>query len=634
MCGIGGLIGVRDEGAIVSGRLLAALRHRGPDDEGMEQPLATVTLLHTRLAILDLTPAGHQPMRDYPASGLGANWVVFNGEIFDYRELTCELARKGFRSRTTCDTETILHAFRAWGEECVQHLRGMFAFCLLDGQRGVAHLYRDRFGIKPLYLYRLPKGGVVFASELRAILNLGPEISPRRINTRALEGFWAQGAVQGYESLVEGISMLRPGQHLKLDATTGDELSRRSYWDFKVPPTQQLTREPEVEKLHSIALQTVALHLLSDAPLGMFLSSGIDSSSLLALTRKVTNGPVRTLTVGFEGGEDDESRGAATIAKAFGTEHLNVPLGGENVKVMLDESLGAMDQPTVDGFNTYFISRTAREQGLTVALSGLGGDELFGGYASFTDVPRALFLRQCRVAKWPLGLASIVMRSRFGAKLGEVFRRDPDALSMYLLRRELFLPHERRALQPLPEGTDPVTGLDQSVLDEIRNKTQRLDKTNQISFFEMQFYMRHMLLRDADAFSMAAPIEYRVPFLDHVLAEAIFALPGTWKRPDPRPKPLLVDIAGSRLPRFVFETRKKGFAFPWSRWLSRGGPLFDRARHAFDDHAQWVKLGISPSTISELWSHFTANEPRLSALQVLAPIALHDFSSRYGLYLA
>ena len=632
MCGIGGLIGLRDEGGQLSRRLLAALRHRGPDDEGMEQPLGTVALLHTRLAILDRTPAGHQPMHDYPSSGFKPNWIVFNGEIFGYLELARKLTTEGWPCRTRCDTEVILHAFRAWGEDCATHLRGMFAFCLLDTQRGVAHLYRDRFGIKPVYLYRPPQGGLVFASELRAILNLGPEIAPRRINPRALEGFWAQGAVQGYESLIEGISMLRPGAHLKLDATTGEELSRRQYWELKLPSGSQLNRAEQVKKLRSVARDTVALHLLSDAPLGLFLSSGVDSTSLLSLAREVTNGPLRTLTVGFDYNNSDESTAAARIAKTFDAEHVIVPLGGDNVNRMLDESLAAMDQPTVDGFNTYFISRAARDMGLTVALSGLGGDELFGGYASFTDVPRALSLRRQRLAKWPLAIASSVLRNRLGAKLSQVFKREADPLSMYLLRRELFLPDERRALQALPPGVDPLTGLDLKVMQEIRDKAELLDETNQISFFELQFYMRHMLLRDADGFSMAAPIEYRVPFLDHVFAEAIFELPGSWKKPDPRPKPLLIDIAGSRLPSFVFQQPKRGFAFPWKQWLSRSGPLFERARDALADSRQWTKLGVSPSSMSNLWSRFSSDEPRLSALQVLAPVALHYFSSCYGLY--
>ena len=299
---------------------------------------------------------------------------------------------------------------------------------------------------------------------------------------------------------------------------------------------------------------------------------------------------------------------------------------------MLDESLAAMDQPKLMASTLISSAARTRDMGLTVALSGLGGDELFGGYASFTDVPRALSLRRQRLAKWPLAIASSVLRNRLGAKLSQVFKREADPLSMYLLRRELFLPDERRALQALPPGVDPLTGLDLKVMQEIRDKAELLDETNQISFFELQFYMRHMLLRDADGFSMAAPIEYRVPFLDHVFAEAIFELPGSWKKPDPRPKPLLIDIAGSRLPSFVFQQPKRGFAFPWKQWLSRSGPLFERARDALADSRQWTKLGVSPSSMSNLWSRFSSDEPRLSALQVLAPVALHYFSSCYGLY--
>jgi asparagine synthase (glutamine-hydrolysing) len=633
MCGIGGLIGLRDEGGQLSGRLLAALRHRGPDDEGVERPLATVALVHTRLAILDLTPAGHQPMHDCPPTGIRPNWIVFNGEIFGYRELARELAAQGWPCRTGCDTEVILHAFRVWGEQCAQHLRGMFAFCLLDTERGVAHLYRDRFGIKPLYIYWLPQGGLMFASELRTILSLGPGVAPRRINAQALEGFWAQGAVQGYDSLVEGITMLRPGGHLKLDAGTGKELSRREYWDLKLPSGgKHNNRTEQIERLRSVARDTVALHLLSDAPLGLFLSSGVDSTSVLSLAREVTNGPLLTLTVGFDHKNSDESTAAARIAKIFGAEHVTVPLGDDNVTRMLDDSLAAMDQPTVDGFNTYFISRAAHDMGLTVALSGLGGDELFGGYASFTDVPRALSLRRQRLAKWPLAIGSFMLRNRLGAKIGQVFKREADPLSMYLLRRELFLPDERRALQALPQGVDPLTGLDLKLVEEIRDKAELLDETNQISFFELQFYMRHMLLRDADGFSMATPIEYRVPFLDHVFAEAIFDLPGDWKKPDPRPKPLLIDIAGSRLPSFVSHQPKRGFAFPWKKWLSKSGPLFERGREALADSRHWTKLGVCPSSMSNLWTQFSSDEPRLSPLQILAPVALHYFSSRYGLY--
>ncbi len=631
MCGIGGLIGIRDEGAFVGRRLLAALRHRGPDDQGLEQPLPTVTLVHTRLAILDLSSAGHQPMRDHASPGLKPNWVVFNGEIYNFRELQRDLAATGLISRTSCDTEVILHAYRAWGEDCVSRLRGMFAFGLVDAARGIAHLYRDRLGIKPLYIYRPPQGGLIFASEMRAILSLGGEVSPARINPRALEGYLAQGAVQGYESLVEGVSILRPGSHLAVDLATGEEMSRRSYWELSGPKSDAADHQTEVEKLSHMAREAVAMHLVSDAPLGIFLSSGIDSTALLALAAEAGAGKLHTLTVGFDGGSNDESRAAAETARAFGTEHRTMPLAGASVSAMLDEGLAAMDQPTVDGFNTYFVSRAARQAGVTVALSGLGGDELFGGYASFTDVPRVMALRQRPIAKWAAGAAAPLIRNRFGAKLGEALRRDADDLPLYLLRRELFLPSERRALQPLPLGTDPVTGMDETVLAEVRRQARPLDEINRISLFELQLYMRNMLLRDSDAFSMAAPIEYRVPLLDHVLVEAVFALPGAWKKPDPRPKPLLIDIAGNRLPSSVWKRPKQGFTLPWGRWLAAGGPLHERARDAVADQARWADLGLTPSALADVWSRFERGDKRVSPLQVLAFVSMHDFAARHGL---
>jgi asparagine synthase (glutamine-hydrolysing) len=631
MCGIGGLIGIRDEGAVVGRRLLAALLHRGPDDQGLEQPLPTVTLVHTRLAILDLSSAGHQPMRDHLPPGLKPNWVVFNGEIYNFRELQRDVAAAGWICHTACDTEVLLYAYRAWGEECVARLRGMFAFCLVDPARGIAHLYRDRLGIKPLYLYRPPQGGLIFASELRAILSLGGEVSPARINPRALEGYLAQGAVQGYESLIEGVSMLRPGSHLAVDLGTGEEISRRSYWELPAPKSEAADHQAEVEKLRHLAREAVAMHLVSDAPLGIFLSSGIDSTALLALAAEAGASKLHTLTVGFDGGGDDESRAAAEAARAFGTEHRTMPLAGATVSAMLDEGLAAMDQPTVDGFNTYFVSRSARQAGLTVALSGLGGDELFGGYASFTDVPRVMALRQRPIARWVAGAVAPLIRNRFGAKLGEALRRDVYDLPLYLLRRELFLPGERRALQPLPPGADPVTGMDETVLDEVRRQARRLDGINRISLFELQLYMCNMLLRDSDAFSMAAPIEYRVPLLDHVLVEAVFALPGSWKKPDPRPKPLLIDLAGDRLPPAVWKRSKRGFAFPWGRWLAAGGPLHERARDAVSDKARWSSLGMTPSAVVDVWSRFDRGDRRVSPLQVLAFVSMHDFAARHGI---
>ncbi|HZC46897.1 MAG TPA: asparagine synthase (glutamine-hydrolyzing) [Candidatus Acidoferrum sp.] len=635
MCGIGGLIGAQDEGCVISRRMLAALRHRGPDDEGMMQPTPTVSLVHTRLSIFDLTPAGHQPMTDRPAGDSSGLWVVFNGEIYNFKELEAELAARGQVFRTRCDTEAILHSYRVWGEAAIPRWRGMFAIALVDPARGVGHLVRDRLGIKPLFICRLPGGALAFASELRALLALGPELVSSEVEPAALESFFAQGAVHGYSSLVKGVTMLRPGESLAVDLATGKEIRRATYWHLPTASDGEApARADTVEELREVVTQAVELHLASDAPLGLFLSGGIDSSALLALASASWGGTLRTLTIGFDSPDFDETDISAATASRFAVDHQNIRLTGADVLGQMSAALTAIDQPTVDGFNTYFVSKAAREAGLTVALSGLGGDELFGGYATFTDVPRALALSEnpllCMLARMGSGF----LRNRAGLKLAETCRRPPDALAMYLLRRELFLPAERRALMPRPESSDPLTGVDSALLDNLRAESKGLGPATKVSFFEMNLYMRHMLLRDSDVASMAAPIEYRVPFLDHRMVEAVFSAPDSWKLPDPRPKPLLLDVAGAGVPSAVWQNKKRGFTFPWSDWLGKGKPLYRVADDAVNDSGRWRDLGVDAGAVRKTWTQFVAGDRRVSPLQILAFVVLRDYSARHKLHLA
>jgi asparagine synthase (glutamine-hydrolysing) len=634
MCGIGGIIGARDEGGVFSRRMLAALRHRGPDDEGMMQPAPTVSLVHARLSIFDLTPAGHQPMTDRPAGDPNALWLVFNGEIYNFKELESELAAHGQVFRTRCDTEAILHSYRTWGEAAIPRWRGMFAIALVDPARGVGYLVRDRLGIKPLLTCRLPGGALAFASELRALLALGSEAVSSEVDPAAVESFLAQGAVHGYASLVKGVTMLRPCEMLAVDLATGKDLRRSTYWHLPAATGETPARAGAVEQLREVVTEAVKLHLASDAPLGLFLSGGIDSSALLALASASWGGTLRTLTIGFDSPDFDESDLSAATASRFAVDHQNIRLTGADVLGQMPAALAAIDQPTVDGFNTYFVSKAAREAGLTVALSGLGGDELFGGYATFTDVPRALALSENPVLSMLARVGGGFMRNRAGLKLAETGRRPPDTLAMYLLRRELFLPAERRALMPRPASADALTGVDSALLDELRGESRGFGAATKISFFEMNLYMRHMLLRDSDVASMAAPIEYRVPFLDHRMVEAIFSAPDNWKLPDPRPKPLLLDIAGSSIPSSVWQHAKRGFTFPWSDWLGKGRPLHRVADDAVNDTSRWRDLGIDAGAVRRTWTQFVAGDKRVSPLQILAFVVLRDFTARHQLHAA
>ena len=626
MCGIAGLVGVAGDTREYAQRLLAAVRHRGPDDEGVERPAPSVAFVHTRLAILDVSVAGHQPMRDAPPDGLPPNWTTYNGEIFNFPELNAELAAQGWRARTKSDTETLLHAYRVWGESCVERLRGMFAFALYDATRQTVFLARDRLGIKPLYYSRPPAGGFVFASEVRSLLALGPELVPRRARRSALESFLAQGAVQGYETFFDNIELLPPGATLTLDAATGRELERRTYWQLPLAVTPALPRAQAVEQLRETAREAVKMRLLSDVPVGLFLSGGVDSAALLAWATENNETPVRTISLGFDVAAFDESREAEATAAALGSQHTTQRLSGADLLAALPRALAAIDQPTVDGLNTYIVSQAARNVGLTVALSGLGGDELFGGYASFTDVPRAVKVRKNLIWRNLARLGARFKGGRAGLKLAETARRDTDALGFYLLRRELFLPHERRALLERPAISDETTGLPLELLADIRQRGAKLDAINRISFWEIELYMRNMLLRDADAFSLAAPIEYRVPLLDHKLVELAFSLPGAWKRPDPRPKPLLVDAVGPRLPHEVWQRKKRGFAFPWADWFA-SGPLREMAREAVEDATTWQNLGLNPNGVRAIWQRFTAGDKSVSPLQILAFVVLRSYAN-------
>ena len=640
MCGIAGILGLSAERATaLADSLHAAMRHRGPDDRGTElirTPDGPPSLLvHARLSILDLSPAGHQPMCDRPADpAQSPNWVVFNGEIYNFLELHAELAAAGWPCRTRCDTEVILHAYRVWGLQAVERFRGMFAFCLLDTANRRAWLCRDRLGIKPLYLADLPGGGLAFASEFRTLLALPSDLLGRAVRPEALESFFAQGCVCGDQSLLEQVRMLGAGCSLVRPLSGGRPVVQ-PYWQlpasaWKDPPMQ---RADAVEQIAGTLRTAVRQHLISDVPWGLFLSGGVDSSALATVAREVAESEVRAITVGFDVKEFDETDYATQIARSLGLQQHCVQLSGEQMLREIDLALGAMDSPTVDGINTYFVSRAARQAGVTVALSGLGGDELFGGYATFYDVPAAVRLvrgmRWLRRLNWLFAPMVGAAGGRRGAKTAELLRRDPAVLQMYLLRRELFLPHHRRALQLLPPGSDALSGVPSELLSAFAPQVERLDAVNGISLLELSLYMRHMLLRDTDAFSMAHGLEIRVPLIDHVLVEQAFALNGAWKADGPPSKRLLIDAVGANLPTVSYSRPKAGFTIPWADWLL--GPMSARVADAVHNRGLWTRLGLEPGAVERIWRRFTAKDQRISGLQLLAVIVLEDFARRHGL---
>jgi asparagine synthase (glutamine-hydrolysing) len=635
-------------------RMLAAMRHRGPDDTGAQwvpppqgsggHPAAL--LLHARLSVFDLSSAGHQPMADTaPCDGQPhcetrrTNWVVFNGEVFNFRDLHVELARAGWPCRTRCDTEVVLRAYRLWGEACVERFRGFFAWCLMDAQRGTAWFCRDRLGIKPLYVVRPESGGLLFASEVRTLLAAGPGLVPPVTDAAALESFLAQGAVFGLQSIVRGVQLLGPGESLTTD-WSGRPLKSRAYWripfavengdDGRAPGPA--ARRSATAEIGEALREAVKLWLASDVPLGLFLSGGVDSASLAAIATELGETEVQTVSVGVDEPDLDETEAAAGVARALGTRHRAVRLTGAGVLEELPSVLAAVDQPTVDGFNTYFVSAAARRAGMTAAISGVGGDELFAGYFSFRDVPRALrlqrLLRRLGVAGELVSGAASLVTHRGLTKAAQLLSRPTSSLALYLLRREVFLPRDRHSLFPR-SGNGSRCGIPSRLYRDLEDRARPLDAVNQVSLFEVNGYMQNMLLRDADVFSMAHGLELRVPLLDHKLVERVAALPGAWKTQGPVAKALLVEAVGPKLPESVYRAPKRGFAFPWAAWLR--GPLRRRTERAAANGDAWSALGFDSDSPGEIWRRFLRGDTRVAPLQILALVVLEDFVTRHGL---
>jgi asparagine synthase (glutamine-hydrolysing) len=613
MCGIFGTIS-RDT-SLSPGLLenaASSLAHRGPDYSGILHLNAAdqeIGFAHTRLSIIDLSPLGHQPMHD-PLTG---NWIVFNGEIYNFRRLRQELESAGAAFRSHSDTEVVLAAYRTWGEDCLSRLAGMFAFGLWDAPRNRLLLARDPMGIKPLYYYQ-SDANLLFASEVRTLLQTG--LIPRKADPTGILSYLAFGSVYEPWTMVEGICAVPPGHLIRVENRA---VTIRQYWN----PLQSFSDAVESDhrphdgagtattaQLPAILRDAVMSHLVSDVPVGVFLSGGIDSSSLVAV---LSHNGVRanTFSLVFREEEFNEGPYSREVARRFGTEHHEIPVSLEDTLAVLPAALGAMDQPTIDGINTYLVSAKARAAGVKVALTGLGADEMFAGYSNFRRVPRMesfvqRFGRLPRFARQPLSasLALIGGKSDRNRKFAEMTgSRDP-IVHPYFFARMLFGSADREALFSALDYQASRQSLDR-MLQESVTASQSLDPVNRVSYLESHFYMRNTLLRDSDFMSMAHGLELRVPFLDRNLVEACFRIPGARKLEGDLPKSLLLASLGVELPREIVNRPKRGFTLPFERWL-RGEmrqpvetALLGSGRH----HAS-----LNPDAVRNVWNQFLAGE--------------------------
>lgn len=591
MCGICGIWNNPDEASVK--RMVDAMEHRGPDDFGVYID-PKVGLGMTRLSIIDTSPSGHQPM----ATPDRQIWIVFNGEIYNFKEERALLEKKGYTFKSSSDTEVVLYLYQEYGDACLNRLRGMFALAIYDMRKGPGRerllLARDPMGIKPL-LYFSSGNSLIFGSEIKTIL--ASQKINAKINPEAIRLLMTFGSVYQPNTILEGVKALLPAHKLVIE--DGQEHVSR-YWSLGIdrfPDLRTASYEEQVEITCDVLDESVRMHAISDVPLGAFLSGGVDSSILVGLLSRYLPDTVKTFSVGYEqeGRSLDETSDAGRTADFLGTDHQRVVITGDDVRKKFDHFIAGLDQPSVDGMNSYFISEVAR-QAVTVAISGTGGDELFTGYpwfismAAFEEKNKNRLLRNGfikgvgRIARQPfLNAYALQAKSEWLRDL----RNSSDLLAYYGTLFKIFdVQGTANILSPDMKDKTKIgsaKALDILLFDELPNG-QAIERTTGLC---LRSYTANQLLRDIDTCSMAHSLEIRVPFLDVVVANMALSLPISSKLPrfekiyrpeiatyrESGSKKILVD-AGIKLGLLrpdIVDQPKRGFSMPITPWLK--GPL-------------------------------------------------------------
>jgi asparagine synthase (glutamine-hydrolysing) len=554
--------------------MLDKIQHRGPDDEGLyindEQK---VMFGHRRLSIIDLSKAGHQPM----SFENGRYWICYNGEVYNYEHIRKELQLLGKSFVSHSDTEVILAAYAQWGAQLLHKLRGMFAFAIWDSLKKNLFIARDRIGIKPLY-YSKFNDVFVFASEVKAIV--ASSIPSRRTSPEAVADFLQYGSVSQPRTIYADIHALLPGHYL----TIGEgELTICKYWDLYDSTLELQNEYKKISFQESVSLLRKNLedatvhHLVADVPVGAFLSGGIDSSAVVGLMTRITSEPIKTYSVGFSqyGERRNELTWAKRVSEYYHTNHSEILVSPADGARHFHSMMNYIDQPSADGLNTFIVSLFAR-QGVKVALSGLGGDELFGGYPHFSRITNSarIFPKGNRFLHSLLHSTQNLLPFRIYPFLNTLSSSEQERI---LALRRLHSLQTENIISP-----QLLVQLNFEQNNTSRFEIFRLEKNDvfrAISFFEFSTYLRDTLLRDADQMSMAHALELRPILLDHILVEHAFALPSNLKEANGNPKRLFVEAIKDILPPFVAKRKKMGFEMPLVDWLNED--LNDYARSVF-----------------------------------------------------
>lgn len=613
MCGIAGIVGPDAQRHVDAvRRMMLSMQHRGPDGDGLYISESNRCVFgFRRLALLDLTDAASQPMTF--ADGRFA--LAYNGECYNFQDLRRQFLEKGETFNSTGDTEVVLRLLVRDSHKALSKLNGMFAIAFWDDTTGQLLLGRDRYGQKPLY-YAVVGDNVVFCSEIRSLLSSG--LIPRAVNQEAVSSYLCYGCVQEPETIVQNVRLLPRGSYLRFGPAL-EAVSGAIEYD-------EVRGDCSPDELRELFVAAVKRHLISDAPIGLFLSGGLDSGSIAVAATRVSTGPIKSLSVTFpEYPEFSEGIEAQALAQYAGTVHHEVPISAATLSSLLPRALDSLDQPTIDGMNTYLVSHAAHSIGLKAALSGLGGDELFGGYPSFRDVPRALSIKRAGgpIFTWLVqaGLA-VGPKRRQTEKLADLVAAPADPLSLYVARRRLFTTAELKNSTVAAIDVEPAVGLTRQRIQQVDRLIEKLPIADAISSLEIELYMSQMLLRDTDVMGMANNVEIRCPFLDNDFSSQAISLHNRIREQRNVPKWFFASAMEAWLPSGYTEKPKRGFELPYTRWLV--GPLKDEVEGYLHNLAgsNWP---VSKPYVLALWKSFLDNPQRVGWIRPWSLFVLARF---------
>ena len=567
MCGICGKLSLTGRPDLIDRdvlrRMMDAMRHRGPDDEGMYIS-GSVGLGHRRLSIIDLS-TGKQPIGNED----GTIWIVFNGEIYNFQELRSFLIKRGHRFRTSTDTEVIVHLYEEFGEECISRLRGMFTFAIWDERTKTLLLARDRVGIKPLY-YHVDSEALTFASEVKSILE-DPSVACE-VDSNALVTFLTYFYTPGEKTLFKNISKLSPGHYL---VVKDGELRIKQYWDLEFQAADNLTLNAAMGRLTELLRKTVRDHMISDVPVGVLLSGGVDSTAMLSFAVEESDKEVSTFTIGFEGTLcTDERPYASLAAQKYGTKHYEMTIKSSDFLDFLPKYVWHMEEPVCEppAIALYYVSKLAREH-VTVLISGEGGDEAFAGYQNYRNL---VWLERIKRALGPAARPVSALATELGKLSG--FKRFGKYAPLMNLPLEKY--YSSRTSNPFaffnrnrqelytPEFLASLNGNDAAqVAKDYFSKVNGLKDLDRMLYVDTKTWLPDDLLIKADKMTMANSLELRVPLLDHQVLEFAASLPASFKLNGFTTKHILKKALSQRIPREIRDRKKTGFPVPYDTWL-------------------------------------------------------------------